>query len=212
MPPRGPRRSGRAATHAGRKRGERVVELAPGHGLRAAPVAQPVRRFAGEVERVGDPGQALRGRRRHDGPLPAGIGERDQVAGQVAAVDDGDVGRIERAQIARVVPVVEMAAKPREPAHGRQRRLQPFNRFGRSDPAEIAGARHREQIEAEIGRRGPVGERRGRVLLEIVRRQHVVGRRDEGLEEPPGPPRDQPQRLGVRGRHRHPAGDPRATG
>ena len=31
------------------------------------------------------------------------------------------------------------------------------------------------------------------IVLEIVRRQHVVGRRDEGLEEAPGAPRDQPQ-------------------
>ena len=48
--------------------------------------------------------------------------------------------------------------------------------------AEIARGRGRQEIEAEIGRRGPVGQRRRRVLLEIVRRQHVVGRRDEGFE------------------------------
>ena len=47
--------------HAGRKRGERFVELLPRHGQGAPPVTQLVRRFAGEVERVGDAGQALRG-------------------------------------------------------------------------------------------------------------------------------------------------------
>ena len=38
---------------------------------------------------------------------------------------------------------------------------------------------------------------RRRIFLEIVRRQHVIRRRDEGLEEPPGPARDQPQGPGV---------------
>ena len=70
----------------------------------------------------------------------------------------------------------------------------------------------RQQIQAEIGRRGAVRHDRRRVFLEIVRRQHVVGRRHEGLEEPPGAPRDQPQRLGVGGRHRHRGRRSAATG
>ena len=51
-----------------------------------------------------------------------------------------------------------------------------------------------------IGRRGAMRDRRRGIFLKIVRRQHVVGRRDEGLEEPPGAARDQPQRLRVGGR------------
>ena len=196
-------------SHAGRERGERVVELVPRHGLGSSPVAQLVRRFTREsrARRRFRP-DAARQVERQDGPLPAGVGQRDQVAGQVAAVDRGDIGRIERAQIARVVPIVEMAAEAREVAHGGERRLQPLGRLGGSHPTEIAGRRRGEEIQAEIGRRGPVGEDRDRVLLEIVRRQHVVGRRHEGLEEPPGSPRDQPQGLGVDGRCGHPAGDP----
>ena len=65
------------------------------------------------------------------------------------------------------------------------------------DPAEVARADRRQEIEAEIGRRGPMRDDRLRVLLEVVRRQHVVRRRDEGLEEAPGAPRDQAQRAGV---------------
>ncbi len=199
--------------HAGRKRGERFVELLPRHGQGATPVTQLVHRLTGEVERVGDSGKALRGRGCQDGPLPAGIGKRDQVAGQVPAVDGRDIRRIKRAQIARVVPIVEMAAKPRELAHRGQRHLQAFSRIGGSQPCEIAGRRHGQEIQSEIGRGGPVGQRRDRVLLEIVRWQHVVGRRDEGLEEPPGPTCDQPQCLTVRRRYRHLAGDPgRQTG
>ena len=51
-----------ALSHAGSERGERVVELAPRHGLRSPPVAQAARRFAREVERVGDAGETPRGR------------------------------------------------------------------------------------------------------------------------------------------------------
>ena len=42
----------------------------PGHGLRAPAVAQLVRRLTREVERVGDAGQALRGRRRRGRSTP----------------------------------------------------------------------------------------------------------------------------------------------
>ena len=178
----------------------------PRHGQRAPPVTQLVRRFPGKIERVGDPCQAPRGRGRHDGPLPARVCQCDQVAGQVPAVDRGDIGRIERAKIARVVPIVEMPAKPREAGHGGQRHLQSFGRFRGSQPSEIAGRRHREKIQPEIGRRRPVGQRRGRVLLEIVRRQHVVGRCHEGLEVPPRPPCDRPQRPTIGGRYGHSSG------
>ena len=86
-----------------------------------------------------------------------------------------------------------MATEAREAAHGRKRRLQSLDRLDGSYPSEIAGTYHRQKIEAKIGRRGAVRERRRRVLLEIVRRQHIIGRCDEGLEEPPSPARDQPQ-------------------
>ena len=46
--------------HGGGKRGERGVELVPGHGLRSPAGAHVVRRFTREVERVRDAGQALR--------------------------------------------------------------------------------------------------------------------------------------------------------
>ncbi|HUB16279.1 MAG TPA: hypothetical protein VMB34_30325 [Acetobacteraceae bacterium] len=185
-------------THAGQKRCERVVELMPGHCQRASPVPQLVCRLAGEIERVGDACQPLHGRERHDGPFPAGVSQCNQMASQVPAIDRGDIGRIEWAKIARVVPVVEMSAKPAKLGHGGQRHLQPFSRFRRAQPSEIARGRHREEIEPEIGWRRPVGQYRGRVLLEVVRRQHIVGCRHEGLEEPPGSPSGHPQCLTVR--------------
>ena len=52
--------------------------------------------------------RAWAGSPRHVG---AGIGQRDQVAGQVAAVDRRDIGGLQRTQVRRVVPVEEMAAE-----------------------------------------------------------------------------------------------------
>ncbi len=83
-------------SHSSCEPGERVIELTPGHRLRPVPIAQAKRLFVREVDSVGDAGEA---RRVDDGaipPFPADIGERDEVPGQVAAVDGGDVSRIER--------------------------------------------------------------------------------------------------------------------
>ena len=116
---------------------------------------------------------------------------------QIAAVDGRNVSRLERSKIARVVPVVEMPAHALHATHRRKRRLQPLNRLARSDPTEIARANDGKKIEADIGRRGPMRDRRRRIVLKIVWRQHVVGRRDESLEEPPRAARGQPQRLRI---------------
>ena len=63
-----------------------------------------------------------------------------------------------------------------------------------------------------IGRRGPVSQHRHWVFLEIVRRQHVVVRRHESLEEPPGSPCGQAQASRVDLRHRQSAREERETG
>ena len=102
-----------------------------------------------------------------------------------------------RAADLRIVPVVEMAPIPVELRHGRHGRLQPLDGVEGPGPAEIVRARRREEIEADIGRRGAPCEHRRRRLLEIVRRKHVVARSDEGLEIAPGAPRDQPERPPV---------------
>ena len=128
------------------------------------------------------------------------------MPGQVAAVDRGDVDRIERPEVGRVVPIAEVAAETLQASHRRQRRLQALDGLERADPTEFAGGGRRQQQKADIGRRRPVSDDGGGILLEIVRRQHVVGRGDERLEEPPGPSRDQPQRAGIGLRDRQAAG------
>ena len=150
-------------------------------------VLRPARRraasSAAQSERVGDAGAPRRRVDRRSPPFSAGVGERDEMSGEVAAVDGGHIFGIERAEIARVVPIVEMAAKARHASHRRERRFQPVDGLGRADPTEIPGADDGKQIEADVGRRGSVGDAGRGVFLEIVRRQHVVGRRHERFED-----------------------------
>ena len=179
------------------ERAQRIVELPPGDGLRLAAVTQARRVFPGQVERVGDPFEASLSFRWRRSPFPAGIGQGDQVPGKIAAIDRRHIFRVERAQVAGVVPIVEMAAETLHAAHGRQSGLKPFDRFLRSKPSEVAGAGQREEVEAEIGRGCAMRHFRRGILLKIVGRQHVVGAGDEGLEEAPGAARGQPQGLRV---------------
>ena len=130
-------------SQVGRQHGERLVQLAPRHRLRSPTFAQPARLFAHELERVCDTGKTALVGERLSRPFPARIGESDEVPGQISAIDGGDISGIERPQIPRVVPVVEMAAEAREPVHGGQGRLQPLDRIDRSRPSEVAGAHHR---------------------------------------------------------------------
>ena len=113
------------------------------------------------------------------------------MACQIAAVHRRDIDRLERPEVRGAVPVEEMAFEPLQLAQCRQRRLEPLDDLGRPGPAEVAGSHTGHEIEPNIGRRGPPRHNRSRLLLEVVRRQHVVGRGDEGLEIAPGPPGDQ---------------------
>ena len=79
-----------------------------------------------------------------------------------------------------------MAAEAREAGQCGKRCLQPLDRFHCAEPAEIARRDDRQQIDTDIGRRGTTRDHRDRHLLEIVGRQHVVGRRHDELEEAPG--------------------------
>src|SRR6059036_1059862 len=68
--------------------------------------------------------------------LPARVAEHNEVTGEVSAVDRRDVPRLERPEVARLVPVVEVAPKPLEAAHAGECRLEPLDGLERSDPAE----------------------------------------------------------------------------
>ena len=54
------------------------------------------------------------------GPVAAGLRHGDQMPGEISAVHRRDIGRVQHAQVAGVVPVVEVAAKARHPLDGLQ--------------------------------------------------------------------------------------------
>ncbi len=143
--------------------------------------------------------QALTGMRRLGlvEPFFAGIGEGDQVAGEIAAVHGRDIGGFQRTHVLGGIPVEEVAAVSLQPAHAVQRRFHSLERLQRAGPAEITCGNGGEQIQPHVGGRGSACDYRLRVFLEIVRRQHVVGDGDEGFEEAPGAPCNQAQLLGI---------------
>ena len=71
--------------------------------------------------------------------------------------------------------------------------LQAIDRLAVTDPAEIAGTDHGEEIQTDVGRRGPMRDPRFRILLEVVRRQVQLVSGHERLEETPGAAGHQPQ-------------------
>ena len=64
----------------------------------------------------------------------------------------------------------------RQPRQRRQRRFDTLDHLDRADPAEVARARGREQVQADVGRRGAV-------------RDHVARRRPAGCRAAGGCPR-----------------------
>ena len=75
-------------------------------------------------------------------PFGTGCRHRHQMAGEIAAIDGGNVQRIERLQRRRVIPVEEMAALTRHALDSRHRRVDAGGGVGQADPAEIARRNH----------------------------------------------------------------------
>ena len=72
----------------------------------------------------------------------------------------------------------------------------------RADPAEALRARGGEQVEADVGGRGPVRDHVARHDLQVVGRQVVVLGADDALEQAPGVARDVVEQGAVVGRER----------
>ena len=139
------------------------------------------RRRGEQIGGVGEPCAALRrasAARSTSASQP--LRERDQRAGEIAAVDGRDVARMQRRQRRRVVPVEEMSLVALEALERRQRPIEPIGqRLGR-EVAEIVRRQRREQPHADVGRRGaPRQPRLVAILLVVVGRQPAVvsGRR-----------------------------------
>src|ERR1700679_527974 len=108
--------------------------------MHPAVVGQLAPRSAREIKRVADTANALAVCGWPIDPAAAHIRKSNQVGREIAAVDGGYVARVQRPQIARVIPIVKMTAKLLEPGHGRERRLHPFGEVEGSQPAKVAGA------------------------------------------------------------------------
>ena len=125
------------------------------------------------------------------------VPEHHEMPGKIAAINRGDVFRLQRPQVLRAVPIVEMSQMTLHRAHRGKCGLQPVGGLDQADPAEVDRRDNRQQIQPKIGRRRAMRDHRRRIFLEIVRRQIVVGSRDKGLKEAPGAAGDQPQVLGI---------------
>ncbi len=162
-------------------------------GVTGLLIGKRLRGFAGERERVVYAGSPIRSHHGVAHCLATGVRQSDQVAGEISAVHGGDVFRFQRAQVARSIPIVEMPSEALERAHRPKGRLEPLHGLERAEPPEIASRDQRQEINPDIRRRCPVSQDWIRILLKIVRREHMIFRGHEGLEETPRAPRDQPQ-------------------
>ena len=123
----------------------------------------------------------------------AGPGYRQQVASEVAAIHGRYIGRLQHLQRLGLVPIEQMPFVFGQAFYRLQRQLQALHQLGCSDPAELARAGCRQQIQADVGRRCAVRQRGLQVYLQIVWRQVVVLRADTILKVAPGIARQRQQ-------------------
>src|SRR5207342_3413111 len=135
---------------------------------------------AEEEDGVGNPGEGVRTEQRAVDDVLARLSERDQMTGEVSTVDRGYVFGIERPEVARVVPVIEVTAETLEAVHGSECRFEPLDCGHRAEPAKIVRSDGGEEIQPEVGRRRPVGHHRRWLFLEIVGGHGVVFWADKG--------------------------------
>ena len=165
---------------------ECFIQVFPGDRLRAPVVDDRACRCAEEEDGVRNPGEHLRAKQRAVDDVLARLSERDEMTGEVSTVDRGYVFGIERAEVTRVIPVIEVTTETLEAVHRSERSFEPLDCSHGAEPAEIVRSDGGEEIQPEVGGRRAVGHDWCWLFLEIVGRKGVVFRADKGLEEPPG--------------------------
>ena len=108
------------------------------------------------------------------------------VTGEVAAVHGGDVTGLERSEVTRCRTSCRSARGSARagPSSRAWPRAGPRVSSVPSQPKSRA-ATVGQQVQTDVGRRGPPGHHRARVFLEVVGRHRVVRGRHERLEEAP---------------------------
>ncbi len=81
----------------------------------------------------------------------ARLPQSDEVTGEIPAVDRGDVRRLQYAQVARVVPVVEVTSESRQPVERSEHRFEATRHLLDRDEVEVAGTHRRQELEADVG-------------------------------------------------------------
>ena len=118
--------------------------------------------------------------------LEQALRQRDERAGEVAAIDRRDIPRVQRRPRRRVVPVQEVTAIAFEPFQRRQGRIEPPQHLGGRQIAKIVRGHGRQHAHADIGRRRASRHAREVLaLLKIVGCEPPVGFSDERVEVPP---------------------------
>ena len=119
---------------------------------------------------------------------------------EVPAVHRRNVGGVQRFQRLRVVPVVEVAAVPFHGLHRAQCTRRALDELSGRNVTEVVRGQIREQRQPHVGRRRAVRHHGTAILLIVIRRQPMIFRADEGLEERPGLARKLAQEEGLVGR------------
>ena len=123
-----------------------------------------------------------------------------QMARKVSAVHRRDVGRQQRFQRLRVVPVVEVASVPFQRFHRVERVRRALDELSGRNVAEVVRGQICEQRKSHIGRRRAMRDHGNGMLLIVIRRQPMIVRTDERLEERPGLSGKLPEKDGLVGR------------
>src|SRR5205814_2697374 len=94
-----------------REDGEGFVETLPRDRERPSVGGQGTRRFADEEHRVLDAGEGGPAKPGLVDHVPTRVPERDQMSGEISAVDRRHVFRVERTAVSPVLPVVVVATE-----------------------------------------------------------------------------------------------------
>ena len=120
-----------------------------------------------------------------------------QMACEVPAVHRRNVEGRQWFQRLRVVPVVEVALVSFQAFHGVECLRRAFDELSGRNVAEVVSGQIRQQRKAHVGRRRAMCDHGNGMLLIVIRRQPMIFRADEGLEERPGFPGKLPQKEGL---------------
>ena len=143
--------------------------------------------------------------RRNDAPMIGAVSaivieprsQREEIPRQVSAVDGRDVRRRQRSEGLGVVPVVEMPPIARHAQQRIEGRLEAIQNGREAQIPEVVRRQRRQQLQTDVGGRGPVGDRMRAIFLVVVGHEMVVGGNDHLLEKEPDAAGDLPKRQAV---------------